>query len=99
MLLLFLGLSNPARAQCEAEKTALNSCWDAVGACNQVVKAKDKEISLCQLGLVQTLDHAAMLDLELKDTQDKLQSWYRNPFVMVALGLIVGGVAVGAAIK
>ena len=99
LLPLLLALSSPARASCENERAALNDCWEAIGACQAVVDAQKKELSLCKLGLVQTLDQLGMVNLELNDAKDDLRAWYRNPFVMVALGMLVGGVAIGVATK
>lgn len=96
MIGLSLLLTSPARADCT---TQVALCEQALGSCAHLVDAQKKEIGLCRLGLTQSLDNNAMLSIEIKDKQDQLQSWYRNPFVMVAVGLVLGGVAVGAAIK
>lgn len=94
--MLLLLITKPATATCEQ---SLALCDTAVNVCGDLVDKQKTEIGLCRLGLTQSLNHSAMLDLELKDTQESLNAWYRNPFVMVALGLVVGGVAAGVALK
>jgi hypothetical protein len=60
------------------------------------VEAQEKEIKLCDLALVQSKDRIAALEKETRSLRESNEAWYKNPFVMAALGLAVG--AVGAAV-
>ena len=68
----------------------LAECNAVLGKCGEVVKAKNKELDLCHVGLKQSLDFSAETNKQLDEANAKLQSPLRNPFVMVALGMIAG---------
>ena len=71
---------------------SLMLCDNALMLCGQTVDAKNKEIQICRLGLKQSINSSALLRLEIKDRDEQLGRFYRNPFIMLGLGL-VGGAA------
>ncbi len=60
------------------------------------LQRRKREVTLCNLGLTQSIEQQGRLTYEVREAQDKLQSPFRNPFVMttvgVVLGLVVGGI-------
>lgn len=78
---------NVTKADCQSQ---LSACDNALTACIELKDAQKKELSLCKLGLSQTLDKAVMLQIEVDDKTRELNSWYRNPFILAPLGIISG---------
>lgn len=73
-------------------QTALaTNCNDVIQACEKAIDAKNEQI----IELGKGLDLITTQNVELRDivtTQDKqLSAWYRNPFIMLGLGVIAGG--------
>lgn len=60
---------------------------------------RGKEIELCNLALKQSMTNTALSDKKVMERDDQLGAWYRNPFVVITLGAIIGGIATGIAIK
>jgi hypothetical protein len=75
----------------------LSKCDKALTSCAEAVDAKNKEISICRLALDQSLGQSANLAMDLEDKERALSSPFRNPFIMttvgVVLGILVGGFA------
>jgi hypothetical protein len=63
------------------------------------VNEKNKEIALCRLALTQSVDRGTAISIELDEAQSKLQSPFRNPFIMTTVGVILGLVVGGIALK
>jgi len=90
MLLLVLTLSSSAIA---------SDCGEVIKTCDAALVAKNREIQLCRLGLVQSVDRIAGLEVELEKRNSQLQSPLRNPFVMGMVGVLVGIVVTGYALR
>lgn len=75
-------------------QAATPTCDQVLSLCDKALDAKDKELKLCNLGLVQTLDAKEALRLELEEVKDKQNSIFRNPFLYLGIGLIAGGLLV-----
>lgn len=85
-----------ARADCP---NTLEKCDQAVSACKVALDARNEEIQLCRLGLVQSIDQSAGLYEELEKSKAQLQSPLRNPFIMTTVGIVLGIIVIGIAKK
>lgn len=75
-------------------QTTLNSCDSALTACDAALTARKEEVKLCNLALQQATDSAVSLSLEVKEKDAQLGAWYRNPFIMVALGAVAAAIII-----
>lgn len=94
MIFLMLINANVTRADCNSQ---LKSCDEALTAAGEVIEAKKKVISLCNLGLSQTLEKNKILKIEVDEKSRELDAWYRNPFIVGALGIAAGIVIIEVA--
>lgn len=77
----------------------IEQCDRALESCQKTIEAKNKEIQLCRLALVQSIDRAEGLSLELEHKNNQLQSVFRNPLAMTTFGILIGIVVTGLATK
>lgn len=66
------------------------TCDEVLTACNDAFEAKKRELQLCDLGLLQTLDQ---LDVTKRDLRDEIESnnkIWKNPYLLIGLGVITG---------
>lgn len=70
------------------------SCNDVIKSCDTALAAKDNEIKICRLGLTQTTDENAALNVELKSANAKLESPLHNPWVMGSVGAVLATVLI-----
>lgn len=70
------------------------SCEDVISKCDAAIAAKNKHIEKLELGLTTQTQRVADLSSQLEDKNSELQSWYRNPFVVGALGLVAGAAVI-----
>jgi hypothetical protein len=82
LTLLLLSISGSAIAQTKCD-TALNACIKALDARTEQVQALD-------LALTESRKEADSLRASGREKDEQLSAWYRNPFVMMALGLVAG---------
>lgn len=87
MLLAMLTISQTALGVCQDQ---LNACNKVIDLGNQALVAKDKEIDLAKISISQQTEHAAQLQVKLTEAEESNGSWYHNPFIMLALGLVTG---------
>lgn len=78
---------------------ALTSCDAAIDAAQDVIDARNKEIQLCRLALTQSVEMSQGLNSELVETRSKLESPFRNPFIMTTVGVVLGILVTGFALK
>lgn len=83
MLLLTLGLQtqNTAKAQ---------TCDDVLSKCRNAVNMLEVEVEQLELGLADTRDAYVHLSRELKEEKEKNSAWYKNPYLLIGVGLITG---------
>lgn len=82
-----------------ADDTAkLAECNNVLTKCGETVKAKNKELNLCHIGLKQSLEFSAETNKQLDSANEKLASPFRNPFLLIPLGIALGILA-GVAVK
>jgi len=74
-------------------------CDKVIETCDRALAAKDKQIRLCDLALAQSIERGGQLTFELRQKDEQLSAWYRNPFTMATIGVLLGIVATGIALK
>lgn len=85
--MLIISVQSPAWANCQ--KT-LDACDRAVETCKVALDARNEEVKLCNFALRQAVDQNFALKDEIESKDKQLRAWYRNPYFMVALGLVIG---------
>lgn len=65
-------------------------CKQVVGACDKVIKIEHSINRLQEKRVKKLTEQTLLLNTKLQQTQDSLGAWYRNPFVLIALGLVAG---------
>jgi hypothetical protein len=91
MLLTLFG-SSLARAQTDC-KPVVKSCNEALNRCDEALNTKNHALSLADLALNKCVVHGTILNMQLKDANDELDSWYRNPLIIGAFGLVAGALS------
>jgi hypothetical protein len=86
-------LSATAWATPSPTPTAKVTCQDVIKACDQALEDKNKAIEKLNLGLAESTKQAGELSVELDKKEKQLSAWYRNPFILIGLGLL-GGVII-----
>lgn len=71
-------------------------CTDVIKAADAAIDAKKKEVAICRLALTQSLEENTRLNADVKDKDEKLGAWYRNPFIVGPIGISIG--IIGASI-
>jgi hypothetical protein len=66
------------------------TCEQDIILCDKALQAKKGELRLCDLAVRQLQDENTVLKTQITDKDDALRAWYHNPFVLVALGLVIG---------
>lgn len=61
-----------------------------VDSCQAALTARKDELQLCNLGLAQSQSRSAHLNQEVENKNGQLAAWYRNPMIMLALGILAG---------
>lgn len=69
-------------------------CEDIVTACDSALAAKNVQIEKLNLGLTESMNQSTVLTKDLNEANSKLESPFRNPYLMIGLG-IIGGFAGG----
>ena len=75
------------------------TCLDVIKACDIALEKKEKEIELKDLALKQSQDHLSRTLGDLENAREQLGSPFRNPFIMVTVGVVLGIVVTGVALK
>jgi hypothetical protein len=68
-------------------------CDPIIQDANRVIQAKNLQIERLKLGLEQAQSDRALLSREVKEKDEEMSAFYRNPVVMLSLGLLSGIVA------
>ena len=84
LIILILTISNISFADCRSD------CKIALDAADKVIANLKEEISIHKQ--YEEKQEAVIIDLtvSLNEKNQALEAWYRNPFVVGALGLVVG---------
>lgn len=85
-----------ASATCDS---VLDKCVVAVAECRIAKDERNKEVELCRLGLTQAREYGGLMTEKVIERDDQLSAWYRNPFVVGVIGVLIGGIATGYALK
>ena len=68
------------------------SCQEVIQKADKALADKDKQIEIRDLRLKDAEVQTAKLSSDLKETQDKLSSIWRNPWFYFGVGVITGAV-------
>jgi hypothetical protein len=63
---------------------------DAIKKCNKAYDDKKAEVELCDLALEETKRIKDDANSQLKEKDDQLNAWYRNPLIWFILGVFGG---------
>lgn len=74
--------------------TTRADCIDDIKVCDKAVQTQKKALSECSKTLNLGLQQRDVFATTLTEREKELQAWYRNPFVMLGLGIISGIVIV-----
>lgn len=92
-----LGMSISPQTRAEETKSKPD-CKQVIDAADKAIEAQKKEIDLCRTSLLIYDQQNKALLQDLNASNKALSSWYRNPFIMMGLGLL-GGVVTGVIIS
>lgn len=76
----------------------LGRCDVALTLCNDAYGAKDAEAKVCGEALGIAVKEAGTYKVQLNDSNESLSSIWRNPFAMIAIG-VIGGIIIRGQIK
>jgi len=71
------------------------NCKDVIEAADRAISAKDKALQLKDLALQDCASKNANLQIKSDQDDKKLSSIWSNPYAMILLGLVSGGVGTG----
>jgi len=89
-LSLLLAITNGVRA---------DECTPIIQAARKAIEAQKQEIQDLKIGLDMATKDIAAAQKDINKKDEQLGAWYRNPFVVGALSLVVGAAAMGYALK
>lgn len=102
--LLILSLAWPSTSS--AQENPLIECQSLLLECSalldeskKVIEAKDKTIELKDLALTKTNQQVADLYWQVEESNKKLSSPFRNPFIMTTVGVVIGIIVTGYALR
>jgi len=87
VLLMSIGAQSARAADCEP----------IIREADRTIQAKNAQIERLKLGLEQAQGDRAYLSREVKEKDEQMSAFYRNPIVMLSLGLL-GGIVAGVVI-
>lgn len=89
MLIMLSGISQISLADgpcCQAK----TECEEVLTECDKVVDIKNQVIEACDATIAKTGEMYKDTKVKFDESQSELQKIYRNPFVMVGLGITAG---------
>lgn len=66
------------------------TCDQVLGLCDRAVQEQKKQIEIRDLALTQAQDEIARQKEVIADQEGKLNSIFRNPWLYLVLGVVVG---------
>ena len=75
-------LANTARAE--------TTCNDVIRSCDAAISAKNIEIHKLGVALRESRDQSGTLTTELNEANAKLESPFRNPFIVIPMAVVIG---------
>ena len=70
------------------------ACDKVIKACDSLVAAQKEQLSAQNKVIQHDIDELVKAYKTINERDDQLSSVFRNPFVMVGLGILVGGLTV-----
>jgi hypothetical protein len=68
------------------------TCPEVLSACAAAYDARVEELRLSDLALTQSKDNSVQLTKEVEEANAKLDSLWRNPYVLIGVGLLGGAI-------
>lgn len=75
----------------------VQSCTEALNAADELIDNLRHEVRINQSLNSLKNEEIDLLKVRVSQSEAELDKWYRNPLIMTAIGIIIGGIAVGAA--
>jgi hypothetical protein len=63
-------------------------CNQVIKACDKALEDKNKQIKLSDLAIKKLTDDNTELNKKVEESEDKLGSFWRNPYFLVGLGIL-----------
>lgn len=76
-----------------ADLSTKPTCKEVIAQCDKTIEAKNKAIELSNLALKSCSEQSGLAQTELNNSNEKLNAWYRNPFIVGFMGVLVGGLS------
>jgi len=82
-----------------SQSSLATDCDKVLGACDAALKARKEEVRLCDLALQQSKGNSTALNQRVDELNGKLESPIRNPFIMTTVGVVIGIIVGGIALR
>lgn len=69
---------------------ATETCDSVLEKCALALDATKKQVELSDLAIKSLKEQNTQLVVNIKGLEDSNNAWYKNPFIMIGLGLVVG---------
>ena len=90
--MLSISLSIPTTAIADCPERLLQ-CDALVGLCTRALDAREEQIKVCELAIEQHTEHNALLNTRITQLEADKNAWFRNPFIIGAIGIAAGSLA------
>src|SRR5690606_28985829 len=74
-------------------------CDHLINLCSKVVEEKNKVIELKDLQIEKRDEYISSLETQVSEAQSQLNSPFRNPFIAVPVGIVLGVILMGVISK
>jgi len=75
----------------KSPQPAKPSCDQVIQACDKALDDEGKEIDADKLLILDLGNANRDLMLRSEDAESELDAWYRNPWMLLSIGFIIGG--------
>jgi hypothetical protein len=89
---------SPKTAKADPCEPIRKQCNNILDKCDKALDAKNKQLELSDLTIKKCAEKGTKLEIENGVQKEELGRWYRNPWIVGALGLL-GGALGGFLIK
>ena len=73
-----------------ADQAATPKCEQVLSACDQALRAKQRELDLADLGIKLRDENRTELQKENARLREESSAWYKSPAIWAAIGVIAG---------
>lgn len=85
MIISSVTIPNSGLADCKSD------CERVISAADAALKARDGEIAAQKTAIDDLTNDLVATQARLNADTAELHAWYRNPFILIPLGVLVGG--------